>query len=235
MFFHASEVRKYMIHPLKSIKIPFPGVFLPRRGLLLRWSSWISRISIAAVRCTWPPSLGRPKPCLGGIRFFGGKGLEIHGMGWVFHHIPYESIWNMMTYVFFESSNHLKIHEFYGNFTIFSRFFRWFHDQPRDGPGKSPILWGNLLRFLMARFYQRVFSDSPKNSANSCGWPTLFSGEDGMNWMIILCLNLVLILTWFSFVVATPSGHLGHLGHGTWFLVATVQPRKIQKPWFSHV
>ena len=167
--------------------------------------------------------------------FFGGKGLEIHGMGWVFHHIPYESIWNMMTYVFFESSNHLKIHEFYGNFTIFSRFFRWFHDQPRDGPGKSPILWGNLLRFLMARFYQRVFSDSPKNSANSCGWPTLFSGEDGMNWMIILCLNLVLILTWFSFVVATPSGHLGHLGHGTWFLVATVQPRKIQKPWFSHV
>jgi hypothetical protein len=33
MFFHASEVRKYMIHPLKSIKIPFPGVFFTSERL----------------------------------------------------------------------------------------------------------------------------------------------------------------------------------------------------------
>ena len=104
-----------MIHPLKSIKIPFPGglFFLkPRRGLLLRWSSWISRISIAAVRCTWPPSLGRPKPCLGGIRFFLGERL---GNPWDGMGISPYTIWIHMKYdesFFFESSNHLKIHEY---------------------------------------------------------------------------------------------------------------------------
>jgi len=84
-----------MIHPLKSIKIPFPGgLFFLNLGEACCFAGAAesagsaSPLSAAHGRLLWE---GRSRASAGSV-FFGGKGLEIHGMGWVFHHIPYESI-----------------------------------------------------------------------------------------------------------------------------------------------
>ena len=157
--------------------------FKPRRGLLLRWSSWISRISIAAVRCTWPPSLGRPKPCLGGIRFFWGErlGNPWDGMGispytiWI--HMKYDE--SFFFWIIKPSQNPWILMAI--NFTIFSRFFL---DGFMINRGMDPVnpkffeeicwdfLWPGFTKgfFATHRKTQQTVADGKHSSVERMGW-----------------------------------------------------------------
>lgn len=181
MFFHASEVRKYMIHPLKSIKIPFPGVFFYLGEACCfagaaESAGSASPLSAAHGRLLWE---GRSRASAESV-FLGGKAWK--SMGWdgyftIYHMNPYEIWWHM----FF--LNHQTISKSM-NFMAISPYFHVFLDGFMINRGMDPVnpqffeeicwdfLWPGFTKGFLAthRKTQQTVADGQHSSVERMGW-----------------------------------------------------------------